>query len=340
MGCPYQCIYCNQKAITRTPTDALNWESYTRIVETGLSSRKLKTGQEVEIAFFGGTFTHLPSALQNHFLRWAGSYIIQNRVKAIRLSTRPDGLTKEKIDFLTLNGVKTIELGLQSLNDTVLSLANRGHTVQEAIQAVHLLKQFPVRVGIQLMAGLPGDSEQGFLKTVEQTIALKPDLVRIYPTLVFQDTPLAQWLQEGRYTPLTLDEAVSLCSLALERFVTAEIPVIRLGLQDHPGMGSGQGVISGPFHPAFGSLVRGELYLNNLIRNLITRRMIDPPMILEVASRDIGYLMADKKKNLYRLIQELGSPAIEVKKDPRLGRGEWRWIEKSLDLSHKIAEGD
>jgi histone acetyltransferase (RNA polymerase elongator complex component) len=328
MGCPYHCIYCHQKTITRNPPNALDWEIFSHIVETGLSSRRIKSGQEVEIAFFGGTFTNLPSGLQERLLRWAGSYIRQKRVTALRLSTRPDGLTEEIVDFLVVHKVKTIECGFQSLDDTVLSLSNRGHSGQEAIQAVTVLKKFPVRVGVQLMVGLPGDSEQGFLKTVEQTILLKPDLVRIYPTLVFQDTLLAQWLQEGRYQPLTLDQAISLCRRALERFETAGIPVVRLGLQDHPGMGLGQGLISGPFHPAFGSLVRGEHYLDLLLRDLVIRRTLPTPLVVQISPRDQGYLLGDKQKNLNRLRRALGVTGLEIKPDPTLSPGLWRLEER------------
>jgi histone acetyltransferase (RNA polymerase elongator complex component) len=324
LGCPYHCLYCHQEAITRSPGKVLDKETFSLLVETGLSSKRKKNDQEVEIAFFGGTFTNLPGVVQNQLFEWATPYISQKKVASLRLSTRPDGLSEKKIEQLVAVGVRTIELGIQSLNDKVLGLSNRGHNAQDAIQAVTLLKKYPITIGVQLMAGLPGDSPETFMGTIKQLITLKPDLARIYPTLVFENTPLAQWLAEKRYSPLSLEEALTWCSQALELLEASGIRVIRLGLQDHEGMRIGKGLIAGPFHPAFGSLVRGELYLKKLIRDLIPRKPFPSPLTLHIAPHDKDYLWGNRKRNLTLLSHQMGVADIGIKIVPQLAPGTWQ----------------
>lgn len=325
MGCPYQCLYCHQEKITNTPSKVLDRETFFSLVETGLSSRRKRRGQEIEIAFFGGTFTNLPEYIQEYLLEWAAPYISGKKVASLRLSTRPDALSEKKIEQLMTFGVRTIELGVPSLDNKVLDLSKRGHSAQDTIQALTLLKKYPITIGIQLMAGLPGDSLEIFMRTIKQLIALKPDLVRIYPTLVFQNTPLSQWLAEKRYFPLSLDEAVTWCCQALELLEAARIRVIRLGLQDHEGMRFGKGLIAGPFHPAFGSLVRGELYLKKIIQDLMPHRPLPSPLRLHIAPQDRDYLLGNRKKNSTLLSRQIGVANIEIKIAPRLSPGTWLW---------------
>jgi histone acetyltransferase (RNA polymerase elongator complex component) len=258
LACPYRCIYCHQPTITGQPSRLPEQSYLDNVVQKGLASKKRKPGQATELAFYGGTFTNLPLSLQEKFLSWAGAYRGPGKVDSIRLSTRPDTLTESRVAGLLAGGVRTIELGIQTLNDEVLALINRGHTRKQAIESVTLLKKYPVRTGVQLMVGLPGDTDETFLQTVEDIRALKPDMVRLYPTLIFADTLLARWWAEGRYTPLSLEEALSLCRRALVRLESSGIPVIRLGLQDHSGMNRENGLLAGPFHPAFGSLARSH----------------------------------------------------------------------------------
>lgn len=327
MGCAFRCIYCNQKAITRTGADALNRESFSSTVETGLSSKRKKPGQEVEIAFFGGTFTNLPWGFQERLLKWAGRYISQKRVDSLRISTRPDALSEKNVEQLLAFGVRTVELGIQSLSDEVLTLSNRGHCARDSLQALALLKEYPIQIGGQLMMGLPGDSEGGFLETVKHLIVHKPDFVRIYPTLVFQDTPLADWWQQEQYHPLSIEEAVSLGRLALELFEENGIRVIRIGLQENEGMGPGKDLVAGPFHPAFGSLVRGEWFLKKILQGLRSRESLPSRMGLELGPPDLSYLTGNKRKNFNRLLRESGADSIDLNVDPDLPPGSFRWVQ-------------
>jgi histone acetyltransferase (RNA polymerase elongator complex component) len=324
MACPYRCIYCHQPKITQRSSKILDHDQFEAIIKTGLASQKRKPAQETEIAFYGGTFTNLSKGLQAQMLSWAGEYMGPGRVTSLRLSTRPDAISLASIEWLLGKGVRTIELGIQSLDDSVLALCNRGHNRRQAVEAILLLKKYSVRVGVQLMVGLPGDSAAGFLDTAAEVVTWKPDLVRIYPTLVFAETALAQWLSEGRYRPLALEEALHVCSQALDLFESAGIPVIRLGLQDHPAMNLEKGLLAGPFHPAFGFLVRGYRYLNKLRRDLVAGEKGRPSLVLSVSPGDAGYLLGHQRKNLNHLIQETGLAGLAVKSNPNLSPGQWR----------------
>jgi histone acetyltransferase (RNA polymerase elongator complex component) len=324
-GCPYRCIYCHQEKITQTRRQEIHRADFSTLVESGLNSRRRTPDRRVELAFYGGTFTLLPAPVRDDLLAWAAAYIRQGRVEAIRLSTRPDALSEEVLLNLKAAGVETVELGVQSLNDQALVRSKRGHSARDSFKAVRLLRKFFFRVGIQLMAGLPGDTPEGFHQTIREVRDLKPDLVRIYPTVVFPETVLAQWVEKGRYTPLALEEAVSLCRWAVDLLETAGIPVIRLGLQSHDRMSQGKDILAGAYHPAFGDLVRGELFLMKIKQDLAGRNSFrETDLALWVAGRDIGFLTGNKGKNLKKLKTDLGISQLQVNADPVLPRGAWQ----------------
>jgi histone acetyltransferase (RNA polymerase elongator complex component) len=327
LACPYRCVYCHQPKITQSPAKILDRLRFDTIIETGLASPKRRPNQKAEIAFYGGTFTNLPQSWQTQLLTWGGEYIGPGRINSIRLSTRPDTLSLSVVERLLNQGVGTIELGIQSLDDAVLNLSNRGHSRDQALTAILLLKKYPLDLGVQLMVGLPGDSEAGFLQTVKEIIPLKPAMVRIYPTLVFAETILGKWMAEGRYHPLGLEAALSLCAQALELFESAGIPVIRLGLQDHPKMNREHGLLAGPFHPAFGFLARARSFVNRVSRDLARREITKSPTGLTVSSKEAGYLLGHDKNNLNHLIRNYGLAGLSVQSDPNLLPGQWQWID-------------
>jgi histone acetyltransferase (RNA polymerase elongator complex component) len=211
-----------------------------------------------EIAFYGGTFTLLPVALQQAYLAAAAACVEQGRVAGIRISTRPDALDREQLARLASAGVTTIEIGCQSFDDAVLRHAVRGHTAAHCVEALRRCRGHAFRVGAQLMPGLPGGSVSEALASLEQALTQSPDFVRIYPTLVIAGTALAAAYREGVYRPWPLDEMVELCADMLLRCRRADVPVIRLGLQADSALE--QDVLAGPYHPAFGQLVRSRLW--------------------------------------------------------------------------------
>jgi histone acetyltransferase (RNA polymerase elongator complex component) len=257
-GCRNRCIFCNEAITTGGQPPVASAADIDRAVETALSVRKGKD-MLLQIAFYGGNFTGLPLAEQKALLQWAAPHVSSGRVFGIRISTRPDDVSPPILEALKEGHVRTVEIGAQSLVDRVLLAARRGHTAEQVARAVGILKAAGFEVGLHLMAGLPGDSEEGFAATVTAAVALRPDSVRIHPTLVLRDTPLANAYRQGLYRPLTLEAAVRICKDARRNFMEAGIPVIRMGLQTTPAMEVSGAVVAGPYHPAFGALVEAAI---------------------------------------------------------------------------------
>jgi hypothetical protein len=252
----------------------------------------------------------------------------------IRISTRPDGIDAEGLDLLQTSGVTTVEVGAQSLHDEVLLLSRRGHTAADTVRALALLQERGFETGIHLMAGLPGDSPDRFAETIEQVIALRPDMVRIHPTLVLRDTPLAKAFREGNYLPLGLTDAVDLCTNALKALTAAGIPVIRLGLQTTRELEEPGAVIAGPFHPAFRSLVETALFLEMAAALLScagrgSGALALPPadtsaggltLHFTLSPADVSNFYGAKRENIKALQERFGLSGIRVSPDPALPR--------------------
>ena len=209
------------------------------------------------IAFYGGSFTGLPREEQESYLGVASGFVSMGYASGIRLSTRPDYMDDEVAGFLKERGVKVVELGVQSMDDAVLAASGRGHTSEDVLKAAGAVKSAGLELGLQVMAGLPGDTPEGFIATVRRIIQLNPHFVRIYPVLVVKNSPLKGLFSRGKYIPLGLDEAVGLCADAVELFRQAKIKVVRVGLQ--PGKELEDALVAGPYHPAFGHLVESEI---------------------------------------------------------------------------------
>jgi histone acetyltransferase (RNA polymerase elongator complex component) len=211
-----------------------------------------------EIAFYGGTFSLLPLEQQEQYLKTAGCFIASGQVAGIRISTRPDALDDITIARLKSFRVTTIEIGCQSFSASVLSAAGRGHTALDNISAVQRCRDAGLQVGIQLMPGLPGSDAEEAMMSLRQSLGLAPSFVRIYPTVVIDGTELAELWKSGGFTPWTLDEAVDVCADMLLLCRQKNMPVIRLGLQTDPQLEAN--LLAGPYHPAFGQLVRSRLW--------------------------------------------------------------------------------
>lgn len=264
-GCTHQCIFCNQKKITGFQT-SMTPKLVAEVIKEHLT--RIDRPRHIEIAFYGGSFTALPRDMQESLLTPAYHALKAGKVHAIRLSTRPDCITQEILELVSSLGVSTIELGAQSLDDTVLQNACRGHTSRAVTIAVNLIKAAGIKCGLQLMVGLPSETWSGLIKTTYQATALKPDFTRIYPTLVIADTHLAQLYQSGVYRPLTLNEAVARSAFMKLVFNRSNIPVIRTGLQASDDLNSQDVVLAGPYHPAFGEMVDAYLFNTMVVRCL------------------------------------------------------------------------
>lgn len=260
MGCKNDCVFCNQRKITGV-TDVMSMKDISAHVESYLETMSF---DQIEIAFYGGSFTGLALNLQRDYLEVAKRFKDEGRVHKIRLSTRPDYITHEVLEQLKYYEVDMVELGCQSFQDDILLKSKRGHNRFAIFSAISLLKAYDFNFGIQLMYGLPGDSRTKFLESVDEAIKLRPNCVRIYPALVIKETELAEMTLSEHYTPIHLDDAVAVVAEAYKRFTINDIPVIRLGLQKTDLIELGADVIAGPFHPAFGALVMSFLFFDAL----------------------------------------------------------------------------
>lgn len=299
-GCPHDCLFCNQQKISGAAREgAVPSGRVTDTIEEwlGRNGRCGKKGP-VQVAFFGGSFTCLPHSEQIVLLDEVRPFLVSGRVDSIRCSTRPDCIDESTCSLLRQYGVTTVELGVQSMNDSVLRKVRRGHSVEQSRKALTLLKARGFVVGAQLMPGLPGESFFGFLRGLRELIALQPDVLRLYPALVIEDSALAVMYRQKRFQPLSLPAAVSLCAAAATLCRRAGVEVIRMGLQASPLLE--KSVIAGPYHPAFGELVRSRLWLQRLLR-VLRRLKKGETLLITVSHRDISAVVGKDKENRKRL---------------------------------------
>jgi histone acetyltransferase (RNA polymerase elongator complex component) len=313
-GCPHQCVFCDQVKIAGSggelPTEA---EMLGKIAAYRRSGRR----SSVEVAFYGGTFTALPAAVQQKLLLPLGKLIAVGEVESIRVSTRPDAVDDQTARFLRGMGVRTVELGVQSMADDVLSRSGRGHTAADVVLSCSVLKETGISLGVQLMPGLPGDTPEKSLDSFMRVVALRPDFLRVYPTLVIAGTPLATLYENGLYRPLDLDEAVRLCKVMLHRAWQAGIPMIRMGLQPTAELETAGTVLSGPYHPAFRYLVEAELCFDLLVR--MTRGIASGSQLeVSCAPAMVSSLVGHRRGNVERLARLYGLTLGGVRGDPAL----------------------
>jgi len=257
-GCPHRCIFCAQVLTTGCvhPPDPA------RTLATLMAS--LPPGGSGELAFYGGSFTLLAESEQDRWLELGACLLAAGKIAALRISTRPDAVTPAIARRLAAAGVTTVELGCQSFDPEVLRRANRGHSADAAAQALPLLRAQGMAVGIHLMPGLPGADNEEALDSLTTALALHPDFLRIHPTIVLRGTVLEQLYADGEYTPLSLTAAVQLGATMLRRARHANVPVIRFGLMANENLDSGAAVVAGPYHPAFGQLIRSRLWFERI----------------------------------------------------------------------------
>ena len=266
-GCPHRCIFCNQKITAGNFSPKITKEFFNSEVKSYLAWNKDKS-RKVEIAFYGGSFTGVDPVYQEELLSWAYSFIQKRLVNSIRISTRPDYISENNLPLLKKYGVTTIEIGAQSFIDEVLQFAQRGHDAAAIVKSIVILKEHGFRTGLHLMAGLPKDTKEGFIYSLDKAIELKPDTVRIHPVIVFGGTVLAEEFRNGEYKPLKLSDAVELCRLAWEKLSAAGIRIIRIGVQLTQEMEKDGAVLAGPIHPALGSLVLSSIFYKSTINFL------------------------------------------------------------------------
>ena len=306
LGCPNQCVFCNQRTISGVTE--FKAESVRDIIDSALLT--LNGVKEVEIAFFGGSFTGIDRSLMISLLEIANEYIDSGRVQSIRCSTRPDYIDKEIIGILKKYRVNTVELGLQSVSDEVLLLTKRGHGSSDEAHACKLITDAGISLVGQMMIGLPGSTLETELETARFIINAGAKAARIYPTVVFHETELAEMARAGIYQPIALNEAVERSGAVFEELYSAGVEVIRIGLCSSENLFSDKTYFTGPNHAALGELVLGEFFLRRIRKELLSRNISGKTVEINVAPSSLSKAVGQKKINKEKLSAEFSSRII------------------------------
>ncbi len=304
VGCPHRCVFCNQVRICGEETPVTPREVEEKIRRYVTSTAEPRTW---EAAFYGGSFTALSISVMKALLRPATDALRRGDIQGIRLSTRPDCIDEERLSLLRHCGVETVELGVQSLDDAVLSAAERGHTAGDVRRAALLLREHGFRIGLQFMQGLPGETFASLRRTARRGMALSPDFIRLYPVLVLADTKLGADFQNGIYRPLSLEEAVHRCAFLKRAFARRGIPVIRMGLQATEELDGAETLLAGPYHPAFGELV-DQFIASHALRKAVREFQGEADIQIICAPCDRSKLAGHRKSTQLVLEKESGAP--------------------------------
>ncbi|WP_138159121.1 elongator complex protein 3 [Peptoniphilus catoniae] len=309
LGCPNDCVFCNQKKIASEITDVD--ESYldARIKEY-LSYFRDKSN--IEIAFYGGSFTAINLDKQESFLKIAKSYKNLGLIHRIRLSTRPDCIDENILSMLKKYGVDIIELGVQSLNEDVLLKSKRGHDADCVFKSSDLIKSWGFTLGLQQMIGLPGDDKEKIYYTACKFKEIDPDIVRIYPSLVITQTQMEKDYLKGIYNPLTLNEAVEISKELLKFYRINDIDVIRIGLQPTENIQLGKDVVAGPFHPSIRQLVEGEIMRDIIVDYFKDRNTNNKDLFIFCSNKNISNLSGQKKIVKNKIIKDLNLSSLKL----------------------------
>ncbi|MBO5945692.1 MAG: radical SAM protein [Clostridia bacterium] len=306
LGCPNQCVFCNQRRITGV--SEFSSDSVRSEIDAALSA--IDDGCDAEIAFFGGSFTGIEPELMENLLKIANSYIKSGRISSIRCSTRPDYISKNILDILRAYGVRTIELGLQSLDEKVLTLTKRGHTSTDARAACKMIKDAGFDLVGQMMIGLPGSTLDSELDTARFIAESGACAARIYPTVVFKETELYDMTCTGAYTPIAEREAVERSARVFSLFRECGVEVIRIGLCSSDNLSSEESYYAGPNHPALGELVLGEYYYLEIKKKLSAVSKERADVTVKVANGELSKAIGHKKINKQRLFEDFPSYRI------------------------------
>lgn len=324
LGCPQQCVFCNQHAITGLKQAMPGVAEIRQHIETYLQGAAIN--QRIEIAFYGGSFTAIPMSFQLNYLELARHYLENGRVHALRLSTRPDAIDPAHLLRLKAYGVELIELGAQSFDDRVLYMSERGHSAAAIRDASAMIHDAGIDLGLQLMLGLPGDTPASDAIGITESIRLGAKTLRIYPTLVLKDTALAKLYKEGLYVPLTISEAVNRTATMIDLLFThvphaarpEKIKLIRVGLQESEALQDPEIVLAGPHHPAFRSLVETERFRRRLSKHPEQHQWRNQCLEIRIRPTEISHFAGYKRSNLIYLREDCGVSEIRIIPDPNM----------------------
>ena len=299
IGCPNQCSFCNQNTITGEKISPTK-QDVIKAVETAAAHPSYNP-KNIELAFFGGSFTAIEKDYMCELLDVGYGYVKSGIVSGIRISTRPDAISPVILELLKQKCVTAIELGCQSLDNEVLRLNHRGHTAEDVEKACGLIKRYGFSLGLQMMTGLYGDTDEKALLTAKKIIEFGADTVRIYPTLLLKHTHLYSLYQKGEYAPQSLEQAVELVSELLILFENANVNVIRVGLHTVEV----DGFVAGPWHPAFGELCKSRVLLKKVLKIIDDKNIPKGNIEIRLPKSLISAMIGQKRGNVITL-QNMG----------------------------------
>ncbi|MBQ6182929.1 MAG: radical SAM protein [Clostridia bacterium] len=304
MGCRNACVFCSQRAITGVDCAEPDLESELRRIRATVE-QAIPTlgGSDAEIAFFGGSFTGIGEERMIAFLRCAREYLGGN-IKGIRCSTRPDYIDGRICGILKENGVTSVELGIQSTDDAVLAASKRGHTAAQSEKACELLARYGFELGGQMMVGMPLANEQSEIKTARDIVAFGASTCRIYPMVVFKDTPLYEMTLAGEYTPLTNEEAARRAAACARVFIDSGVEILRIGLHSSGNLSEAP---FGANHPALGELAEGEIYYGIIREKIASSGARASSLTAVVPYGELSKCIGHKGINRERLEAEFGA---------------------------------
>ena len=301
-GCPHDCIFCNQRKITGVETEVTP-QRVREMISEFLRSINEKNAS-VEVAFFGGSFTGLELGLQEEFLSVAAEFF--PKIDGIRLSTRPDYINSDILELLNKYNVTTIELGVQSTNDNVLSLNNRGHSFDDVKSASKQIRDANIALGHQIMLGMYGSNPDIDSKTVDDILKLNPSCVRIYPVVTLKGTYLEKLYNQGEYVPYTVETAAMLAKDAVVKFRKNGVDVIRIGLHSSDELESGESVVAGPYHAAFGEITESLIFRDIIEGKIKKDKIKDGDFVFSCAKKDVSKAVGHKKMNKTYFMDKYG----------------------------------
>lgn len=334
LGCPNDCIFCNQRSISGQQKMITN-EDVKKTIEIYLDNIKDKEAKK-EVVFFGGSFTGIEEEKQEEFLKTAYEFIKAGKIDTIRISTRPDYINKKILKRLKKYKVETIELGVQSANDYILKRANRGHTFEDVKKASKMIRWRGFKLGHQMMVGLPESTRIDEINTAKELIKLRPKMVRIYPVLVIKNTRLEKEYLESKYTPLTVVQAVETCKELVSMFNQKGIDVIRVGLQNtdeitDPNI-EGSEVVAGPYHPAFRQLVEANLWYDDILRRIKEMNTKVKRVKIIINPKDVNNVVGHKRENIQKL-KDVYELDLIIEQDEKMKEGKFK-----LEILEKYPE--
>ena len=244
-ACPQgRCIYCPGGVSTNTPLSYTGHEPVARKAQkvtfdpylqirsrlSHINSLGHQTGK-VELVIIGGTFPFMPEEYQRDFVKSCfdalndtdnSSCSSSDLTEAMRLNetaksrcvgltveTKPDYCKAKHVDLMLEMGVTRVEVGVQSLQAEVIKAINRGHTIDDVVECFRIARESGLKIVAHMMPGLPGSSPTKDIEdfcTLFENSLFKPDMLKIYPTLVLERTPLFNLFKAGKYQPYTVEE--------------------------------------------------------------------------------------------------------------------------------------